>query len=122
MTYQRMIPRDLFNDANLLKCYGQLYIKLTESGIEHSAKLLDDLCQDGFNIEQNPNSGATSLNNVILLIDNMTYWLERPLNSRDSWPLYVVGNDADGDTDPIPVFDDNGNLSSEMIELITKSD
>lgn len=26
MTYRRVIPRDLFNEADLLKCLGRLYI------------------------------------------------------------------------------------------------
>jgi len=28
MSYTRVIPRDLFNEANLLKCYGQIYIEV----------------------------------------------------------------------------------------------
>ncbi len=26
--YARVIPRDLFNEANLLKCFGNLYLRL----------------------------------------------------------------------------------------------
>ena len=27
MTYRRVIPRDLFNEGNLLKCLGKLYVQ-----------------------------------------------------------------------------------------------
>ena len=33
MSYPRVIPRDLFNEASLLKCYGQVYLKLEELGL-----------------------------------------------------------------------------------------
>ncbi len=38
MTYKRVIPRDLFNEANLLKCYGALWIAL-DNARGHTAKL-----------------------------------------------------------------------------------
>ena len=31
MTYTRVIPRDLFNEGDLLKCYGRLWILLDET-------------------------------------------------------------------------------------------
>lgn len=32
MTYLRVIPRDLFNEAKLLKCLGKLYLEAEKSG------------------------------------------------------------------------------------------
>ena len=33
--YNRVIPRDLFNEANLLKCMGQLYLCLEAANLKY---------------------------------------------------------------------------------------
>ena len=54
MSYIRVIPRDLFNEANLLKCHGQLVIHL--EGRLPNAGFPEDVSR--FEVEQDPNSGA----------------------------------------------------------------
>ena len=53
MAYTREIPRDLFNEANLLKCYGRLaLLAMNTPGLEvdHNGDLFD--------IVQDPSCGA----------------------------------------------------------------
>ena len=117
MTYRRVIPRDLFNEANLLKCMGQLWIALDERmpagmvGFEH-----DD---DGpFLIEQDPSTGAIEVGNVRFWVQGKQVRLTRPLNSRMPWPLYAEPTN-DGDWfDPVAVFDDDGTLSADFERLV----
>jgi hypothetical protein len=111
MSYLRVIPRDLFNEANLLKCLGRLSIlcdPFEGTGFE-------DYVEGGFQIEQDPNSGAISVANLEFFVRMERHSLFRPLNSRRSWPLYLQTPDED-----ILVFDDDGNLSQEMLSYINE--
>lgn len=83
MNYARVIPRDLFNEANLLKCYGRLALEV-------------DLEHDGgaFDIQQDPASGALHVANVRLVVRGREVPLFRPLNSREPWPLWATTEDG----------------------------
>lgn len=104
MTYQRVIPRDLFNDANLLKCLGQLYLELERLNIP-GVELEHWPDTRAFIIHQNEDDGSTYCRNVVLTVKNKHHYLTRPLNSRKSWPLYL---------NEIPIFDNEGCLTEEF--------
>ncbi len=110
MAYLRVVPRDLFNEANLLKCYGRLWILLDRAG--HDAKL-DEGCGEAFDIQQDPASGQLTVANLPFTIRGESWNLVRPLNSRGEWPLY-----AERDDECLSVFDQGGNLSDEFSSLI----
>jgi streptogramin lyase len=115
MSYTRVIPRDLFNEANLLKCLGRLWICLENNP---RAILGDNDAEHGgepFHIEQSDDDGSISVTNVPLHINGFQWRLSRPLNSREAWPLWMTSPD---DETHEPVFDDNGNLSPEFLALI----
>ena len=114
--YRRVMPRDLFNEASLLKCYGLLVIVLGE--VEHLRATLEQSDDMSFSIGQDPSSGAISIENVVFAIDGLPYGLERPLNSRRPWPL-VVATGPDPDFEEIDVFDDEGDLTSDMLRLVS---
>jgi len=112
MTYQRVIPRDLFNEADLLKCLGKFYIMAEHRPIVrilHSGHT--------FNIVQNSDDGSIYCDNICVIIGRKTYDHFRPLNSRSPWPLYLrLRNDPDADD--FRVFDDEGNLSDDVKRLL----
>ena len=107
--YSRVIPRDLFNESNLLKCMGRLYICLEGEGM---AALDND--GGAFHVEQDE-SGDIFIANVWLTVRDEPVHLSRPLNSRESWPLYAMDN-AEGIN--IEVFDNSGNLTEEFKEFL----
>ena len=115
MNYQRVVPRDLFNEANLLKCLGQLYLKT-----EHIAhvELTEPEGHDGFMIAQDHNSGSLHCLNVVLVINGDRCALERPLNSRDVWPLYLTHVGYTELDEPVRVFDSIGDLTEEFAAVI----
>lgn len=115
MTYQRVIPRDLFNEANLLKCYGQLWLKL-ECWPDAAVQLKH--YGSRFIIEQNLGDGSLIICNIRLIIGNKTLQLRRPLNSREPWPLYC---DVADPVEPyeVAIFTDDGELSDEFKALLT---
>lgn len=119
MSYTRVLPRDLFNEANLLKCYGRLAICLDEKAGQHGAKLGESWAVHSFDVEQEID-GELFIANLPLLVGDREFVLVRPLNSRRAWPLYVEDPKDDG-FGPVEVFDDEGNLSAEMMKLIGAS-
>ena len=113
MSYERVIPRDLFNEANLLKCLGKMFINLENKPF---GKIDVKFCNDGeaFDIQQNPEDGSTFCSNVILLKNGHDVPLFRPLNSRREWPLMCHDNDGN----EIFIFDDFGHFSEEFVEFL----
>lgn len=114
MSYIRVIPRDLFNEANLLKCYGRLWICL-ENRMGRGVEMPEDV--ERFEIVQRTDDGWTYIKNLPLKIGPRSFRLVRPLNSRHSWPLYAEEID-NPDADPIEVFDDDGELSQPFRDLL----
>lgn len=102
---RRVLPRDAFNDANLLKCIGQLTLL-----IEDKHPSVDGLSYhyDGepFDILQDETDGSTYVANVQFRANKKQVYMRRPLNSRDVWPLVaMVGRD-----DEYYVFDAKGGV------------
>lgn len=128
MSYHRVIPRDLFNEANLLKLYGHLYICLENAGPHKALFGQDDV--ESFDIIQRGSDGALLIENLLLTVsDNhdkgyladhegdAEYRLFRPLNTRAPWALYAdkVG---DPDFEEVAVYDEDGKLTPEFLALI----
>ncbi len=110
MSYRRVIPRDLFNEANLLKCLGQLYLHFDKLAPHRVSMELDGAT---FDIEQDQADGSISVGNLIITIKGQYWRHSRPLNSRYPWPLYLLRGD-----EAIPAFHDSGDLSSELRDLL----
>lgn len=117
MTYNRVIPRDLFNEGNLLKCLGMLYIA-TERMIPLVRMLHTG---NEFHITQSDADGSIRVGNISILIGGTTYDHYRPLNSKEPWPLYIQPR-SDPDADAIEVFDEKGSLSVEMLLLLAMAE
>lgn len=111
MSYVRVIPRDLFNEANLLKCYGQIYLNLETTSMPHVVLEHDG---DAFIIEMDDSSGATFVANITLTVNGDAVYLQRPCNSRLPWPLLLVL----ADETEIEIFDDDGSFSADFIEYM----
>lgn len=118
MSYIRVIPRDLFNEANLLKCLGALYIALETAG-DHAAGFGVEAVER-FDIVQNPNDGSIYVENLPFSIGGRFCHLSRPLNSRSPFPLYATLSwPRPGEDDLlVSVFDEDGKLSGAFRSLI----
>lgn len=107
MAYIRIIPRDLFNEGNLLKCYGRLYLNLETANAP--GVWLEHEFGDAFEIDQDQDDGSITIVNVKLQVRGQYYALRRPLNSREAWPLYLMAGDTE-----IAVFDEHGDFTPQM--------
>ena len=120
MKYHRVMPRDLFNEANLLKCLGQLSLIILDGMAPEGLSLTEPGDGCGFEVSMDPSDGSISVEAVQLRVAGRgTFGLRRDLNARDPWPLYVVDEDAENDTE-IRVFDDGGKLSADFLEWCGK--
>lgn len=109
MTYARVIPRDLFNEGDLLNCLGRLWVKLDDRR-DHTAQLEHHEEDGAFVVHQDPSDGSIRCCSLTLFIrDRLPVRLFRPLNARDKWPLWARIDDED-----VRVFDLDGELSPEF--------
>lgn len=116
MSYVRVLPRDLFNEADLLKCMGRLWIELDRLGTSRARIVEEDV--PSFVIEQDDSDGSIYVSNVTFEVDGVVHRLRRPLNARRAHPLMDLG--PDDDFDPIRIFEDEGSLSDEFMAIITE--
>lgn len=110
MSYVRVLPRDLFNEADLLKCMGRLWIELDRLGTSRARIVEEDV--PSFIVEQDDSDGSIFVSNVTFEVDGVVHRLRRPLNARRSYPLMDLG--PDDDFDSIPVFEEDGSLSESF--------
>lgn len=113
--YERVLPRDLFNEANLLKNLGRLFLLLDDA--QKDCTLVHEYSDRPFCIAQDDSSGAITCSNIYLLKGKTRHYLWRPLNSRQPWPLFIMTEDED----VINVFhqdSDEGIITGEFAEFI----
>jgi hypothetical protein len=113
MTYKRVLPRDLFNEAKLLKCVGKLTLLIEDGFIPNMSYHYDG---DPFDIHQVKADGSIFIGNISVFkngAEGGTIDVFTPLNSKAPWPLIGVLDDY-----AFRVFDDNGELNQEFIEYI----
>lgn len=121
MTYLREIPRDLFNEANLLKCLGKLSLIALDRG---RPEILQVSLRPGhFDVRQDEADGSIYCENVHIVIRERLFDHRRPLNSREPWPLWLRPSfghpdDAEWLADDFEAFDDAGDLSADLARLL----
>ena len=94
MSYQRVLPRDLFNEAKLLKCVGKIAL-LVEDGMIPGLSMIQE-CSDGFKIKQDEASGSIMISNLRFVAeDGEEVYLYTSLNSKEAWPLVMAYDDSE---------------------------
>lgn len=98
----RVLPRDAFNEAKLLKCIGKITL-LIEDGL-----LTDWLYHydgDAFDIIQDSSDGSISVGNISFWYKKQSVTLKTGLNAKQNWPLLMSLNDND-----YYIFQEDGDL------------
>lgn len=117
--YHRVIPRDLFNEAKLLKCLGQLALFIHDGVDNKGQKVPSSLTiqHDGepFHTHQNPNSGDLYCETIAVLVNDNPISVCSAYNNKRPYPL-LVEDDEDGGF----VFEDDGSLSEWFLDFITE--
>jgi len=106
MIYNRILPRDAFNEANYLNCIGQL--ELLDISKEYSSF-------DGapFDFGMSEDGDLYLLNYYWKTEKNDELYFYRGLNSREKFPLFIIFNG-----EYISVFEIDGTLSKEFLKIL----
>lgn len=116
MSYMRVIPRDLFNEAKLLKCLGRLWIEAERNHpilkVTFGPEEGDGNRDDPFEIVQDAGTGAIFVANVFVFVDGKAVHVYTGLNAREDWPMY-----ADWGDHTELVFDEGGNVRQPFLIL-----
>lgn len=105
MSYFRVIPRDLFNEAKLLKGLGKISLMIHDGELPELNMNHEDESQ-GFTIEQDGATGAIYVSNIHVFDNNGTpVELFHPLNCKANWSLMMRYKDED-----YYCFDESGNF------------
>ena len=108
--YTRAIPRDLFNEAKLLKCLGQLAL-LVHDGKTSGLPL--SVTHDGepFDVDQDESDGSLLCWNVVVRCAGIQITVWANYNSQAPYPLSFDGEK----TGVGPVFTDAGQFAEEFL-------
>ena len=110
--YIRVIPRDLFNEAKLLKCMGMLTLA-ADNTPELVVEMTDDSSSDGWDIRQNSDDGSITVHNLTVIFNRVPLNFWTPLNSKAAHPLWAQPFD-DPDAEAVEVFTTEGKLSADF--------
>ena len=107
--YTRVSPRDLFNEAKLLKCLGQLALHI------HDAKCPGVTFKDSgspFKIGLHDAGYLTAGAGIKFSISGEPLWLGISYNSRAPFPLICMV-----DWEEIEVFNEDGSINDDFLAL-----
>jgi hypothetical protein len=124
VSYLRVIPRDLFNEANLLKCLGQAALLILDLKAPDGLQLLHHEPKKGFPVTMDEGDGSICCPSVYFRVQRAgrleTVVPRRGINSRERWPLYIIAHEGDDDREEeITVFDEEGNWTPEFLTWVT---
>lgn len=113
MRYQRVVPRDLFNEAKLLKCMGRVCL-LIHDNVLHQLTVEDGgLGLSGFKVDLS-DGGNLSISNLLVKQDGQVLNLVTTYNSKQNYPLMLIKEDYS----EISVFEEDGELSKDFLSYL----
>ena len=107
--YTRVIPRDLFNEAKLLKCMGRLCLLILDNQTPVQMESKDT--GEPFKIAL-LDEGVLTITNVEILINDKPYQFQTTYNCKSNYPLFLVHDYCE-----YQVFNDDGTLNDEFINF-----
>lgn len=110
-SYTRVIPRDFFNEAKLLKCFGQLALKILDGLTPDNMDIYIEESGEPFNIDLT-DDGSLIISNYETMINNIPVIFKTTYNSKANYPFFCEVDYTDYE-----VFDDNGNFTDEFKNL-----
>lgn len=108
-TYTRVIPRDFFNEAKLLKCMGWLSLKILDA--QTPCEILIEESGEPFNVELT-DGGELFVSNYPVTIKGASVLLKSVYNSKSNYPFFCEYEYTD-----YRVFEEDGTFSEEFINF-----
>lgn len=114
--YKRVLPRDLYNESNLLKCLGRIALLIEDGFAPQGLQLTNRKPMAGFPVDMHAHDGSIYCPDMILSNRyGVSSLVLRPLNARDPYPVLIEWGDEE-----IVVFDDGGQFTDEFLEWTSK--
>lgn len=110
-SYKRVIPRDFFNEAKLLKCMGVLALAVLDHKTPENIEIKIDENDEAFDIVLDEMFNLICVSNYEVQINGEYYTVGTTYNSKSNFPFYVIVEDEE-----VEIFDDNGKFSNDFIE------
>jgi hypothetical protein len=107
--YNRVIPRDLFNEAKLLKGVGRLVLLIHDGNNPSNVKFVHD--GEPFEIGL-MDEGYLSINNITFTINGKQIEIVSQYNATNNYTLIAYYDYCE-----YVVFDEEGNYTTEFIEF-----
>lgn len=122
--YEHVLPRDLFNEAKLLKCLGQLALIIHDGKDKNNVRVPDlEICnpdesREGFIIDLDVNTGQLYCSNLVFCFKGVPLSLGTFYNSTSPYPIYFEVPCEDGNLYEGLVFNDDGTLHDLFIAFM----
>lgn len=116
MSYTRVIPRDFFNESKLLKCLGQLSLKIHDCKLPKGIEIEIEETDKPFIIELEENLGLLYVSNYEICVNNYIIFFGTTYNSKDNYPLIAYT-----EYEEFRVFDEKGDFTDEFINKFKTS-
>ena len=107
--YQRVFPRDFFNEAKLLKCMGQVSLLIHDGKAPKNISFGSGYQAPEIGLSHD---GALAVMNYPIYISGHAFRLRTTYNSKEPYPLHLWYHDFE-----VEVLDDEGNFTPKFIEL-----
>lgn len=109
--YDRVIPRDFFNESKLLKCMGNLQIAITDCKLPEGVKIEIDENGEAFKIALT-DDGYLTIANYPVRINGKEIIMKTTYNSKSNFPLFGEYEYCD-----YLVFDEQGKFTAEFSDF-----
>lgn len=111
-TYTRVIPRDFFNEAKLLKCMGVLALKILDRQLPDGVNIEIEESGEPFQIELT-DDGNLFVSNYPVLVNGQPATFCTVYNSKENFPLNLIYDYCE-----YRVFDEAGNFHPDFINFV----
>lgn len=111
INYSRVIPRDFFNEAKLLKCFGQLSLKMLDNQVPEGVNISIEESGEPFDICLS-SEGGLYIANYETTINNVPVIFVTTYNSKSAYPFFCQYDYCDYE-----VFNEDGEFTEEFINF-----
>jgi len=109
--HNRVIPRDFFNESKLLKCMGQLALKILDGRVPEGITIEIEESGEAFNIALSNEYDCLYVTNYPITVNGENVFFGTTYNSKALYPMVCYDDDVE-----FNVFDDQGNFTNKFIE------
>jgi hypothetical protein len=114
LKYDRVIPRDFFNESKLLKCMGRVALLILDGHAPLQMSFKDS--GKSFDIRQLSGDGGLVVVNYPVKIKGKTFFFATAYNSKSNYPLYMHSSYQDDHT-VVPVLDSEGEFTQDFLNF-----